>query len=260
MFKRFIEYVDPIQLRKMKVKFIGEGGIDAGGLRREAMTMIGEEIKNDLFTIDSDGYYKLSTTDGLFQTFIGVYIAFCLNIKAPFSINLPDDVKNYIISDMKGHEEYESVRVDFQTAIPLNNLSNVRSLAIRRLVVFGNSKQIINPADIINLLDGSSKRIRVFSEAIRLLNPEELPNLLAFITGSPTLDYNTTKISIASISGGDDENERTWPLPIAHTCFKKIDLPPYSDPNILVEKLRAAMSYSKIILDDIDLVDFSLFH
>ena len=63
-----------------------------------------------------------------------------------------------------------------------------------------------------------------------------------FLTGSdriPILGMKRVKIIIQSTNGGD------MFFPVAHTCFNLLDLPKYSNKEILKEKLLHAIEHNQ---------------
>ncbi|KAJ3182678.1 E3 ubiquitin-protein ligase huwe1 [Geranomyces variabilis] len=64
---------------------------------------------------------------------------------------------------------------------------------------------------------------------------------LLFVTGLPQLPFTRARISVIrvppSLSGSQ-------PLPVAHTCFRQLDLPDYGDAGTLDRKLRLAITES----------------
>ncbi|EAX95066.1 hypothetical protein TVAG_428690 [Trichomonas vaginalis G3] len=251
MFNTFIAAFRQPKLCRIRVMFEHEGGIDQGGLKREAFTMIGEEIKNNLFTVDEKGFYHLKTKDPQYQLFIGVFIAYCFYYGEPFEINLPFDIKDYILSESSNnYNPYSVVKEGFQEIIPEYRFVTIQYTIHKIALVFGSSDRKLKPEDIIHRLSGYSETVKVFSDAIRTFSSEELSELLRFITGTSTLSYTTTRIELNTYSGNSDiSDESKWDLPIAHTCFKSLDLRPYKNSEILANKLKLAMSYSKIISD-----------
>lgn len=71
------------------------------------------------------------------------------------------------------------------------------------------------------------------------LSLEDKKNFLLFLTGSNKVPINGVKITIQSVSLGDEH------LPVAHTCFNLLDLPAYSSVQILNDKLLKAILYNQ---------------
>lgn len=84
-----------------------------------------------------------------------------------------------------------------------------------------------------------------FWEWVRSLEPEKKSRLLQFVTGTSRVPVNgfrelhgsdgPRRFTIEKLSGSLET------LPIAHTCFNRIDMPPYKSKEILASKLLMAM-------------------
>jgi len=99
-------------------------------------------------------------------------------------------------------------------------------------------------------LQASSPLVQYLFEALRSFNQEERQLFLRFVWGRnrlPSSDGDWSQQFTVNQLNGDDKT-----LPIAHTCFFSIDLPPYSSPDIL----RAKLSYAIYNCTAID-VDFN---
>jgi len=100
-------------------------------------------------------------------------------------------------------------------------------------------------------LSSSSPLIAFLFEALRSFNSEERQMFLRFVWGRnrlPATDSDwTQQFTVNLLSSADDKA-----LPIAHTCFFSIDLPPYTS----AETLRAKLLYAIYNCTAID-VDFN---
>jgi len=100
-------------------------------------------------------------------------------------------------------------------------------------------------------LSSASPLIAYLFEALRSFNSEERQMFLRFVWGRnrlPATDSDwTQQFTVNLLSTADDKA-----LPIAHTCFFSIDLPPYSS----AENLRAKLLYAIYNCTAID-VDFN---
>ncbi|XP_059803316.1 probable E3 ubiquitin-protein ligase HERC4 isoform X1 [Hypanus sabinus] len=82
--------------------------------------------------------------------------------------------------------------------------------------------------------------IKFFWEVFHELPLEKKKRFLLFLTGSdriPILGMKSLKFIIQPTGGGDDY------LPVAHTCFNLLDLPKYTDKEILKAKLVKAIDH-----------------
>ena len=94
--------------------------------------------------------------------------------------------------------------------------------------------------------NADSDQIRWFWQAVRSFTPSERRNLLHFVTGSPSVPLEgfsmlrsrgeISPFRIVTSSNGPDS------LPIAHTCFNRLDLPRYADYDTLREKVSFAIN------------------
>ena len=94
--------------------------------------------------------------------------------------------------------------------------------------------------------NADSDQIRWFWQAVRSFTPSEQRKLLLFVTGSPSVPLEgfsmlrsrgeISPFRIVTSSNGPDS------LPIAHTCFNRLDLPRYADYDTLREKVSFAIN------------------
>jgi len=82
----------------------------------------------------------------------------------------------------------------------------------------------------------SSKIPKWLPQTILQFSPDNLRRFLIFCTGSPSLPPAASDTRI-----GVQYNRPSNSLPVAHTCFFKLDLPDYPDQSIFVEKLMKAI-------------------
>lgn len=90
----------------------------------------------------------------------------------------------------------------------------------------------------------TSKQIIWFWKFVKTLTPEKRVRLLQFVTGTCRLPVGGFKELMGSnglqpftIKRAGKENS----LPLSHTCFNRLDLPPYRTYEILVEKVTLAI-------------------
>uniref|UniRef100_A0A452R5Z6 HECT-type E3 ubiquitin transferase n=1 Tax=Ursus americanus TaxID=9643 RepID=A0A452R5Z6_URSAM len=86
--------------------------------------------------------------------------------------------------------------------------------------------------------------IRWFWAAVERFNNEQRLRLLQFVTGTSSIPYE----GFASLRGSNGPRRfcvEKWgkitALPRAHTCFNRLDLPPYPSFSMLYEKLLTAV-------------------
>jgi len=83
-----------------------------------------------------------------------------------------------------------------------------------------------------------------FWTAINRFDNERRLRLLQFVTGTSSIPYE----GFSALRGSNGPRKfciekwgKTVSLPRAHTCFNRLDLPPYPSPEILLEKLLLAV-------------------
>ena len=94
--------------------------------------------------------------------------------------------------------------------------------------------------------DKEDQVISWFWQILRSWPPEQKARLLQFTTGTSRIPVNGFK----DLQGSDGPRRFTIEkygdsskLPRSHTCFNRLDLPPYEDIKTLEDKLRLAIEY-----------------
>ena len=100
----------------------------------------------------------------------------------------------------------------------------------------------LKPADVVAVLEfnGYSPRSLIpkwLPQTILQFSPDNLRRFLIFCTGAPSLPPKSS----SSITIVVQYNRASEALPIAHTCFYKLDLPDYPDQDMFVSKLMKAI-------------------
>jgi hypothetical protein len=95
---------------------------------------------------------------------------------------------------------------------------------------------------------------------VRSWPPERKSRLLQFATGTSRIPVNGFK----DLQGSDGPRRFTIEksgdpsqLPKSHTCFNRIDLPPYKDYASLEHKLTLAVEYVHIVLSLYDMLNIN---
>lgn len=94
-----------------------------------------------------------------------------------------------------------------------------------------------------NLSDAQQSRLRAFWAYVEELDDAAKKDLLFFITGRrclPTGGFAATdgmRLVLLEPGRADDS------LPVAHTCFSKLELPAYSSPEMMAQKLSVALNH-----------------
>jgi E3 ubiquitin-protein ligase NEDD4 len=99
--------------------------------------------------------------------------------------------------------------------------------------------------------DKTDQVISWFWQILRSWPPEQKARLLQFTTGTSRVPVNGFK----DLQGSDGPRRFTiekygdaTKLPRSHTCFNRLDLPPYDDPKTLEDKLRFAIECVEFLL------------
>ena len=99
--------------------------------------------------------------------------------------------------------------------------------------------------------DKEDQVISWFWQILRSWPPEQKARLLQFTTGTSRIPVNGFK----DLQGSDGPRRFTIEkygdsskLPRSHTCFNRLDLPPYEDIKTLEDKLRLAIEYVTLTL------------
>lgn len=86
-----------------------------------------------------------------------------------------------------------------------------------------------------------SRTPRLLRELVASMDASDLRRLVRFITGSPCLPHGGLGQSPANPKMRFNRRPASSRLPQAHTCFNTCDLPDYNKPEVLREKLLAAI-------------------
>jgi hypothetical protein len=146
----------------------------------------------------------------------------------------------------------------FHSLLPANHLRHLFSPFEMRLMFIGEER--VNVEDLIaNTAMGSgytpeSATVRYLFEVLRGFSQDELRDFLQFVTGSTQVplggfrnlrgrDRQITPFRVAQLNTGA-ENADQW-LPVAHTCFNRLDIPEYTSRGIIERKLRQAIEMSR---------------
>lgn len=233
------------------VHFLGEGGIDQGGVRRECITLIYEELtntSNGFFELQDNGYFipnKNCSKEVL--KVVGAFIGCCLISKNSRDFHLDPKIWAFFISPELSESGFEDEKFDestialksgFNFIIPEDKISNFTAEDIHKLAC-GDSLTFEKFISCCSFYNNEIKK--VFTEVVSKFSHNELTRLLQFITGSDTIPFVEFKIDIEFKDSRGIKDENKWPLPIAHTCFKSIEICNFENPNILADKLKLAM-------------------
>eukprot|EP01097_Dermamoeba_algensis_P000520 TRINITY_DN1179_c0_g1_i2.p1 TRINITY_DN1179_c0_g1~~TRINITY_DN1179_c0_g1_i2.p1 ORF type:complete len:562 (-),score=118.34 TRINITY_DN1179_c0_g1_i2:35-1720(-) len=215
--------VDPVLAKSLQQVLDFEGNVEnAFNLTFQIEYQFFGEIKKvDLIS----GGWSVPVTNENKKAFVDLYVKWTLeeSIKAPFTsfYNGFYYVCGHSIIKTFQPEELERI---------VCGLPEVDFNALRKVTQYANG------------YNADHQVIQMFWEVVMSMNPEQRKKLLFFVTGSDRLPVTGTSDMkfVIQKSGGDSDR-----LPVAHTCFNILDLPPYSSQEKLRDKLLKAISFSE---------------
>ena len=133
-------YKEELFNKDVYIQFVGEDGIDCGGLKRDFFTLLGDEIIKKYFFEDEGNYCIIKNEDSSGEAtipindyyFIGQLFAYCIKVKANINIRLHPVLLHMILNstysnpivdirNTKGHEILSLIngRSDYDTKLNL---------------------------------------------------------------------------------------------------------------------------------------------
>lgn len=135
----------------------------------------------------------------------------------------------------------------FNDVIPLSKLAVFDENELEYLMCGITQIDVEDWAEYTEFKGGYSKTHHVivwFWKAVRSFDNEFRARLLQFVTGTSRVPMNGFR-ELQGSNGAQKFCIEKWgepnSLPRAHTCFNRIDLPPYTDYHTLLQKLRVAV-------------------
>ncbi|ORX64502.1 HECT-domain-containing protein [Anaeromyces robustus] len=171
------------------------------------------------------------------------------------SIDVNDSNKNeyiellvkYKLNNLNDKEQFEAIKEGFYEIIPKNIKSIINEFDLKYLIS-GINEIDVNDWENNTDYEGYTKNditIVNFWKCVRDFKPEKQMKLLLFATGNsqvPVTGFKdlqgSGKIQHFKLKRVGTPND----LPISHTCFNRIDLPPYTTYTQLKQKLLLAIS------------------
>lgn len=279
MFSQFVSQVKDVKTlckvdrRLWLANLEREGAVDAGGPMRASISQIAEELMNQklgVFTnttnFASFNFMLPSITAKERDLFYaGAFICGCMVSRNQQNFNFPDEFWKFIVSgDFEQCEIRNQINCDDEKFF-IKLAANMKFVRDGFVKVLNDNLLRQIPWNILKFLccghsityEFLSKRIdgynkNIFLEAIKTFSNVELCQLMEFITGSPTIPVDPDfRIRINHDYEGSYANkpEEQWSIPVAHTCFRSIDIPDYKNASILSDKLRLAMLECSTIND-----------
>ncbi|KAG9478699.1 hypothetical protein GDO78_012386 [Eleutherodactylus coqui] len=220
--------------RRLYVMFRGEEGLDYGGLAREWFFLLSHEVLNPMYCLFE--YAGKSN--------------YCLQINPASTIN-PDHLSYFcfigrFIAMVRVEEQTKAFLDGFNAVVPLQWLQYFDE---KELEVMLCGMQEVDLSDwqrntVYRHYTRNSKQIIWFWQFVKEMDNEVRLRLLQFVTGTCRLPLG----GFAELMGSNGPQKfciekvgkETW-LPRSHTCFNRLDLPPYKSYEQLKEKLLFAI-------------------
>jgi len=140
------------------------------------------------------------------------------------------------------YQQFYSFYHGFHSVCASNALLLLRPEEVQTLVI-GNPDFKISELEKIAIYDGYNRTdntIRYFWDTVKEFTPKMQRKLLFFSTGSdrvPVGGIKEMRFKITRVNGNNASNM----LPMAHTCFNQLCLPPYKNRKIMLKKLITAI-------------------
>ncbi|XP_025020411.1 probable E3 ubiquitin-protein ligase HECTD2 isoform X2 [Python bivittatus] len=278
--------------KKLKVTFVGEAGLDMGGLTKEWFLLLIRQIFQPdygMFTyhkdshchwfssLNCDNYSEFRLVGALMG--LAVYNSITLDIRFPLCCykkllsppivpcdqNIPVGIGNVTIDDLcrvmpelahglnellsyEGNveEDFYSTFQVFQEEFGVIKCYDLKPGGDKIPVTNENRKEYVQLYVDFLLNKSIYKQFAAFyygfhsvcaSYALMLLRPEEVEIL---VCGSPELDMHA--LQKHTQYDGYQKTDLTIRLPVAHTCFNQLCLPPYKTKKELKQKLTIGIS------------------
>jgi hypothetical protein len=148
---------------------------------------------------------------------------------------------------------YAAIRLGMSAVVPMHLIYLFSWKQVETLVCGAAdiNVDVLKGNTIYDGLNETSPQIVMFWEVLREMTAKERSLFLRFVWGRSRLpagkDFKQFKIANKSVSGNPDGY-----LPLSHTCFFTIDLPPYTTKPIMREKIVYAITHCQAI--DLDRV------
>ncbi|XP_036192777.1 probable E3 ubiquitin-protein ligase HERC4 isoform X7 [Myotis myotis] len=232
-----IDYKKPL-----KVIFVGEDAVDAGGVRKEFFLLIMRELLDPKYGMfryyedsrliwfsdktfeDSDLFHLIGVICGL-----AIYNFTIVDLHFPLALYKKLLKKKPSLDDLK--ELMPDVGRSMQQLLdyPEDDVEETFCLNFTNTEYKGEYW-------------AEHPTIKIFWEVFHELPLEKKKLFLLFLTGSdriPILGMKSLKLVIQSTGGGEEY------LPVSHTCFNLLDLPKYTEKETLRSKLIQAIDHNE---------------
>lgn len=172
--------------RNLEVKFVGEEGLDQGGLRNEFFSLFFQEIieNSGLFTLNSQGYVVISSNRTSLED-LDTYEAFGFYLAKAFQNNIPIGCQfSELLVDMirSGKLDFSNLNRletwDHQLAHSLKSLTNMSDSALKDF-----NFNDINPKYASIAVDKLNLKIFIFEKVRRSINSQYRAQFLMIALG-----------------------------------------------------------------------------
>jgi hypothetical protein len=148
----------------------------------------------------------------------------------------------------ESEKQYAAIRRGMSTVVPLN-LLNLFSWKQVESMVCGAADidvEVLKGKTEYENVNADAPHIRYFWEILKEITPKDRSQFLRFVWGRSRLPVNREfkKFKITQLNKGGNPDGY---MPVAHTCFFQIDLPPYSSKEIMKEKFLYAITHCQAI-------------
>uniref|UniRef100_A0A5F8G497 HECT and RLD domain containing E3 ubiquitin protein ligase 4 n=1 Tax=Monodelphis domestica TaxID=13616 RepID=A0A5F8G497_MONDO len=243
-----IDYKKPL-----KVIFVGEDAVDAGGVRKEFFLLIMRELLDPKYGMFR--YYEDSRL---------IWFSDKITVENFGTTEVKELIPNGAVTvvNKQNRMEFVDSYVDYIFNKSVASLFDAFHEGFHK-VCGGKVLQLFHPNELQAMVIGNTNydwkeleknteykgeywadhpTIKIFWEVFHELPLEKKKQFLLFLTGSdriPILGMKSLKLVIQSTGGGE-----TY-LPVSHTCFNLLDLPKYTEKEILRSKLIQAIDHNE---------------
>ncbi|KAJ2385795.1 hypothetical protein GGI05_004586 [Coemansia sp. RSA 2603] len=243
--------------KRLMIKFDGEDGLDYGGVSREYFFLLSHEI------IDAEVYRSLKWILDNDVTDMG--FTFSVDDER-FGEHIEVDLKpggSEIDVTEENKEEFIQLRIKYRVCDRIKDQFEAFQAGFHELIP-EDLVQVFDERELELLIGGlaeidmedwkkhtdyrgyteSDQVVQWFWKFVKEMDSEHQTRLLQFTTGTSRIPVNGFK----DLQGSDGPRRFTieksgdiLSLPKSHTCFNRIDLPPYPDYETLSSKLTLAI-------------------
>ncbi|KAM5237247.1 putative E3 ubiquitin-protein ligase HERC4 isoform 3-T3 [Ctenodactylus gundi] len=243
-----IDYKKPL-----KVIFVGEDAVDAGGVRKEFFLLIMRELldpKYGMFRYYEDSRLIWFSDKITVENFGATEVKELVLNGADTAVNkqnrqeFVDAYVDYIFNKSVA-SLFDAFHEGFHKVCGGKVLLLFQPNELQAMVI-GNTnydwKELEKNTEYKGEYWAEHPTIKIFWEVFHELPLEKKKQFLLFLTGSdriPILGMKSLKLVIQPTGGGEEY------LPVSHTCFNLLDLPKYTEKETLRSKLIQAIDHNE---------------